>query len=101
MYARAGVDLWAEPLVGVGSICRRQNTPEIAALLQGLASTGLRLHGFGLKLGGLERATPYLTSADSMAWSFAARKRGRPKDANCLIWAEEWRYEVLNRIATS
>jgi hypothetical protein len=100
MYAQAGVDLRGEPLVGAGSVCRRQATAEIALLLRSLAGYGLKLHGFGVKLGGLDISAPYLVSADSMAWSFAARKRGRPRDANCQRWAEEWRREVLERIGS-
>ena len=39
----------------------------------------LRLHGFGIKITALhdERVRELLYSADSMAWSYAARKQGR------------------------
>jgi hypothetical protein len=47
-YTNAGIDLTALPLVGLGSVCRRQHTPAIAAIVQALASGGLRLHGFGI-----------------------------------------------------
>lgn len=66
----------------------------------------LRLHGFGVKLGGLERIAGRLASADSMAWSYAARKRpplpgctAHRNCANCPKWALLWREEVLRRIA--
>ncbi|MFC5828968.1 DUF7221 family queuine tRNA-ribosyltransferase-like protein [Nonomuraea insulae] len=37
MYADAGVDLRALPLVGLGSVCRRQHTDEIAEIVVALA----------------------------------------------------------------
>ena len=64
-----------------------------------MAASGLRLHGFGLKLGGLRRAGRYLASSDSLAWSATARRRrflldgcaGRHRTcANCLRWALRW-----------
>jgi hypothetical protein len=68
--------------VGVGSICKRNGDPRaIEAVL--LAIKGerpdLRLHGFGLKSTALSSGlvTSLLFSADSMAWSYAARRQGR------------------------
>ncbi len=54
------------------------------------ARPDLRLHGFGLKLTALssERVRQWLWSADSLAWSFAARRQG--KDGNS--WREAARY---------
>ena len=75
MYQQAGADLTAEPLVGVGSVCRRQATGEIEAIVHSLASLGLRFHGFGVKAGGLVRYADCLESADSLAWS--SRRGGR------------------------
>ncbi|MGH8933286.1 MAG: DUF7221 family queuine tRNA-ribosyltransferase-like protein [Egibacteraceae bacterium] len=49
LYERAGVALTTEPLVGVGSVCRRQASAEITGLLTSLAALGLRLRGFGVK----------------------------------------------------
>ena len=42
--------------------------------MHSLASIGLRLHGFGVKAGGLVRYADCLASADSLAWSFEARR---------------------------
>src|SRR5207249_4985265 len=67
LYAEAGVDLVAEPLVGLGSVCRRQATSEIEHLVGSLAALGLRLHGFGVKTLGLARYGRHLVSADSLA----------------------------------
>lgn len=68
--------------VGVGSVCKRNSAPaQIMAVLMAIKSErpDLRLHGFGLKIialaNGVIRAL--LFSADSMAWSFNARKNGR------------------------
>lgn len=72
--------------VGVGSICKRNS--DICAIWKVLSSIkderpDLRLHGFGLKTTSLQNPIirGLLWSADSMAWSFAARKLGRnPND---------------------
>ena len=104
LYQRVGVDLATETLVGVGSVCRRQATGEIEAIVHCLASLGIRLHGFGVKAGGLVRYADCLVSADSLAWSFEAR-RGAPLDrcahancANCLRYAVAWRERTLERL---
>lgn len=101
MYRAAGVDLWAVPVVGVGSVCRRQHTEEAEGFLRRLAALGLRLHGFGFKALGLERVHDVLQSSDSLAWSFAARRRPPLPDcvavgekhkncANCARFALRW-----------
>jgi hypothetical protein len=102
-YDRAGFDLRRVPLVGVGSVCRRQHTEEAAAILRLLRQRRLRLHGFGLKLQGLVKASGWLTSADSMAWSFDARRRPtwcgsttHLNCANCLPYALHWRARVVS-----
>jgi len=68
--------------VGVGSICKRNGDP--AAIWHVLSAIkterpDLRLHGFGLKTTALSNPIirSYLHSADSMAWSFSARAKGR------------------------
>jgi hypothetical protein len=102
-----GRPLAEEPLVGLGSVCRRQHTGMVEELIRHLHGGGLRLHGFGFKVLGLQRVAPYLASADSMAWSTRARKGqirlpGCPHRtcANCLRWALQWREEALAIIAT-
>jgi hypothetical protein len=69
--------------VGVGSVCKRNvDVEEIEQVLMAIrkARPDLRLHGFGLKLTALESSVvrSCLHSADSMAWSDAARKEARP-----------------------
>jgi hypothetical protein len=102
LYAAAGIDLAALPLVGLGSVCRRQSTGEIAAIVAAFARHGIRLHGFGVKTGGLHLYGHQLASADSMAWSYAARRQpplpgctGHKNCANCLTYATQWRTNTL------
>lgn len=107
LYAQAGVDLAAEPLVGLGTVCRRQNTAEIAHVVNHLRSYGLSLHGFGMKSRGVARCAHLLESADSMSWSARGRNEwhhekrrlcgGEHKGgcANCLPWALRWRERVV------
>lgn len=80
--------------VGVGSVCKRQGDPRaITRVLQVIAleRPDLLLHGFGVKITALLHAAvrDLLATADSMAWSFAARKQGRNandwKEANLLV----------------
>ena len=93
------------PLTGLGSVCRRQSTGQIAVIVTTLASLGLRLHGFGIKTTGLHRYGHLLASADSMAWSYAARRApalsgctGHRNCANCPDFALAWRLEVLRSV---
>lgn len=108
LYDAAGVDLTLEPLVGVGSVCRRQATHEAAAIFRRLRTLGLRTHAFGAKTLGLELYGQEVASADSLAWSFQARmKRIRmegcthPNCANCRVWALAWRERVLARVSAA
>lgn len=72
--------------VGVGSICKRNADPSaIEAVLLAIKRErpDLRLHAFGIKLIALgsQLVRELLFSADSIAWSFAARYEGRdPND---------------------
>lgn len=101
-YSFHGIDLSKLPRVGIGSVCRRQGTKEIVQVLKTLAGLGLLLHGFGVKLTGLLQTAGALVSADSMAWSFAARRTnplpgciGHKNCANCPHYAMMWREKLL------
>jgi hypothetical protein len=102
-YERAGVSLEAEQLVGLGSVCRRQDTAEAGRIVRSLS--GLRLHYFGAKLRGLERFGDALASADSMAWSYDGRRQrracpeGRKSCANCMHHALAWRERLMGVLA--
>lgn len=112
LYLQAGIDLREQALVGVGSICRRQASREIAAIIHSLKSHGLNLHGFGVKSGGLQRYANDLISADSLAWSYRARKAAHHGEgplgtgcthkscANCYQWAHQWRTKLLTTLTT-
>jgi len=100
-YQRAGVDLRALPVVGLGSVCRRQAMGQAEEIVRAVAGLGIRLHGFGFKLSGLRRCADALASSDSMAWSLAARREDplpgceHRSCANCLRYALQWRHRVL------
>jgi hypothetical protein len=106
LYAKAGVDLTKEPIVGIGTMCRRQATAEAGRILATMSGSGIRLHGFGFKIKGLTESAHLLESADSLAWSFTARRRpplpghdkpggvdrlyGHKNCANCADYALAW-----------
>jgi hypothetical protein len=80
--------------VGVGSVCKRNtDVGAVEVVLRAILEErpDLRLHGFGLKVTTLREASvrDLLHSADSMAWSYSARKKGR--DGNC--WTEARRFK--------
>lgn len=99
-YVAHGVDLEREPIVGLGSVCRRQSSAEAGSIVRSL-SPFLRLHYFGAKITGLERFGDVLASADSMAWSYRARRDAplhgcsHKSCANCPRYAMRWRAHCL------
>jgi hypothetical protein len=88
--------------VGVGSICKRnRDVGAVYAVLKAIRAVrpDLRLHGFGLKATALADRQIHggLHSADSMAWSFRARRQRRnPND-----WREARQFERQIVTATS
>lgn len=108
MWQAAGVDLFSLPLVGLGTVCKRQDTVPAARLVGMLSRTGLKLHGFGFKITGIVRAGSWLASGDSMAWSLRARYpdggrcasvRNHKNCANCLPYALKWRNALMDRLS--
>jgi hypothetical protein len=108
MYEAAGVHLAEFPVVGVGTVCRIQDTALIGRVARALRGLDLALHWFGVKLTGLseiwppEESADSLTSFDSMAWSYEARRMPRLPGcrhsgncANCPVAAGRWRDRVL------
>jgi len=100
MYETAGIRLADEPLVGIGSVCRRQTVSDIADAIGQLARAGIRLHGFGIKTQGLPLLADDLVSSDSLAWSDRGRHEPgcsitHKTEANCLPFALAWRDKVL------
>lgn len=106
-YEAAGVRLADQPLIGLGSVCRRQDTGMVEELIRELHAAGIKLHAFGVKLLGLRRAARYLSSSDSMAWSFDARRapplpgHTHKSCANCMEYALRWREKALRAIRGS
>jgi len=86
--------------VGIGSVCKRNGTPKaIVDVIWALKAEAPELlyHGFSVKYTALLNAYIHdaLYSADSMAWSFAARKQGR--DGNSVIEALEYTEKIRLR----
>jgi hypothetical protein len=95
LYKAEGIELEHEPVVGLGSVCKRSGTTEAKQLVTYLAlGFGLRLHGFGIKGDTFKACRSLLASADSMAWSAAARREGR--DSNSPAEAMRWRAALLD-----
>lgn len=95
-----GKRLKRDSWVGVGSVCKRNGTPSsVLAILAAIKhqAPDLKLHGFGLKTTSLTHPTirQHLHTADSMAWSFSARKQGR--DPNDWREARQF-YDSINAI---
>jgi hypothetical protein len=108
MFEAAGIDLRAQLVVGVGSVCRRNEDwpPQVIFLDVHLRLRLDNLHGFGVKGEVLRWSQGDLASADSMAWSFHARRQelpgscGRHSCTNCLHYALAWRERLLGKLAT-
>jgi hypothetical protein len=107
LYAMAGIDLTAELLVGIGSTCRRDADMAILAKVAWLGECGInRIHAFGVKSDAVTLVAHRVSSTDSMAWSYGARRRGKRVpgcDAthahcgNCPVAALAWRERLLTR----
>jgi hypothetical protein len=90
--------------VGVGSVCKRQGDPVyIRRVLDAILHErpDVKLHGFGVKLTSLRvrEIADALYSADSMAWSFAARRAGG--DPNSIWVARLFEKRVLDAVGLS
>lgn len=99
LYLKFGIDLTAKPLVGMGTFCRRASLRPVQRIVNELFHDGVKMHGFGVKSDGLPAIGELLASADSMAWSFTARRApgnlcGVPhrssKCHHCQRWATMW-----------
>lgn len=103
LYEAAGVRLASLPVVGVGSVCRRQDTRFAETLFRELHAAGLCTHAFGVKTAGLARYGRFVASSDSLAWSYRARRspampgHSHRSCANCLPFALSWRERLCSR----
>jgi hypothetical protein len=107
LYAANGVDLTTAAVVGLGSVCRRQATHQAEEIVNVLHALGVtRLHGFGVKILGLQRYAHRMISADSMVWSLTARHQPllpgctHATCANCRRFALLWRDRVVAAMPT-
>lgn len=87
----------------VGSICKRNNHPQVIEYILRKIKTerpDLRLHGLGIKLTALRMPAiaGLLHSSDSLAWSFAARYECR--DAHDWHEAENYRKRIAPKQET-
>lgn len=103
MYRNIG---YTGNLFGLGSVCRRASSAEIVELVIILHSLGLEIHGFGVKTTALDKIANNLATADSMAWSYAARYSPphtklcttHKNCANCYFYAKYWYRKQIRRI---
>lgn len=99
LYRSAGVKTM---YFGLGSVCRRQDTDDIDEIVSILYEMGLKLHAYGVKLGGLQLYGDKIDSADSLAWSLDARYKAplpnhtHKNCANCLEYALQWYARYTN-----
>lgn len=115
LYDKHGIDVVREPVVGLGSVCRRSNTTSLWRIVTDivLGYPGIRLHGFGFKTTALRHEIDWpmvpiwsrIASADSLAWSLAARKESRLPGCdhpgpcqNCPRYALLWRERLLEQL---
>lgn len=110
MYAARGIDLRQETTVGLGTMCRRVSLKPVQRIVAELFDAGLNLHGFGVKSDGLPAIGEFLKSADSMAWSFTARRERRnlcgrahksPRCHHCRTWATIWANKTTARVGST
>lgn len=103
--------VFAHPLIGVGSMCRRHVEGEhgilrvVEELDRAFAGTATRLHLFGLKSQGMAaiHGHPLIASCDSQAYGMAARqdayRTGRSKtDAQLAKTMASWYTQQRNRL---
>lgn len=104
-YRAGGFDLDTEPIVGVGSLANRKDSPEVYEILREIQQAGVRTHAFGLSGIALKNVHHLVESADSLTWSYIARRRQlkhpRCRAAhvvcnNCFSYATAWRKQLIN-----
>lgn len=99
LYHLAGIDLESEPLIGIGTVCRRQHTADVEQIMRAFALRNLRIHAFGVKTTGLRRYAAVLSSSDSLAWSLRGRHvpgctPSHRSESNCVHFALAWHRQV-------
>jgi len=86
-------------------VCRRQSSADVERIMRAFATRDLNLHGFGIKITGLNRYAEALSSSDSMSWS----RRGRyvpgcgpshRTESNCLSFALNWYRQIQTTLGS-
>ena len=109
-YEAVGVDM--SQVFGIGSVCRRSMTDEPLKIILSLKERwpNIKLHAFGLKNVAFKNreVVENLWSADSMAWSYWARRHKpfscepciRPTRScgNCYIAIEIWLEKLYKKL---
>lgn len=104
LYTAAGIGLECYPVVGLGSVCRRQGTGVVSRVVHALTPR-LALHGFGIKTRGLRDFAHLLESADSLSWSLDAYYspplpgHSHKSCSNCIEYAVRWCTRLLDSLA--
>lgn len=115
LYDKRGVDLRGAWRVGIGTMCKRQETDTAGRILRHLASLGLNLHAYGFHKEGVANVGQVIHSSDSFSWSMNAyrnagkwfpdhtqpgpgRRTGHKTCSNCPEYALRWRDELLATI---
>lgn len=100
-YADAGVDLTQCQTVGIGSICRRGQDAEIIRIMKEISALNVPVHAFGVRGNAYRQTKHVIQSADSLAWSFNARRNpplpecSHGSCSSCHHWALRWRERLL------
>ncbi len=103
-YRACGFDLDTEPIVGVGSLANRKDSPEVYKILSEIQQLGVRTHAFGLSGIALNKVHHLVESADSLTWSYTARRRRLKHPRcnaahvvcnNCYLYALAWRGQLI------
>lgn len=103
LFELAGVDLAAEPVVGVGSLVGRPPA-DVELIASTLQARGIaNLHGFGVAKQAVRAAVDELATADSSAWSYQGRRNPlpdcpHPQCQNCPRYALHWRNHLVDSL---
>jgi hypothetical protein len=103
LYEHHGIDLAEQPLVGLGSVCRRQHSRDVEEIVRSMAERAPHLHAFGVKTLGLRCFADVIASSDSAAWSLRGRyvrgcSSSHRRESNCLSFALRWRTQLTNSL---
>jgi hypothetical protein len=101
----AGIDISTFPAGGVGSVCRHQSPTRAGTVLACQQDARAKRHSLVFKTRRLTLAQDSLTSADSLAWSYTARRKPPPECVgrhehcgNCMRAGLRWSHRVTREL---